>query len=48
MFTLDHGKRAIAIARSVIEHHVKGEPIPAQDFPKLFDKESGVFVTLNT
>jgi len=48
MFTLEHGKRAVAIARSVIEHHVRGESIPPQKVPKIFESESGVFVTLNT
>ncbi len=48
MYSLEEGKAAVSIARQVIECFVKRKPYPDFDFPKSFDVESGVFVTINT
>ena len=47
MYTLNDGKLAIKIARTVIENHIKKEQIPEFEVPKKFRENSGVFVTIN-
>ena len=48
MYSLEEGETAVKIARQVIECFVKGKPYPDFSYPDVFDKESGVFVTINT
>jgi uncharacterized protein (TIGR00296 family) len=48
MYSLQEGTEAVRIARQVIECFVEGKPYPDFDFPKNFEEESGVFVTINT
>ncbi len=48
MYSLDEGTTAVRIARQVIDCFVRGEPYPDFNFPKTFEAESGVFVTINT
>ncbi len=48
MYSLEEGEAAVRIARQVIECFVKGKPYPDFSYPDGFDKESGVFVTVNT
>ena len=48
MFSLEEGKTAVKIARKVVEAHVQHKKIPKLDFPKSFDDNGGVFVTLNS
>ena len=47
MFDDEDGELAVRAARRYIEAKVKGESSPNIDFPDKFDKEMGVFVTLN-
>lgn len=47
MFTQEEGEKAVKIARQTIEAHVKDEDTPAFEFPEKFEKEMGVFVTIN-
>ena len=48
MFSDDDGRRAVEIARTVVEKHVRGERMTEVDFPSGFREKSGVFVTLTT
>lgn len=48
MFSDDDGRRAVEIARTIVEKHVKRERIPELDIPAIFLEKSGVFVTLTT
>ncbi|TET90197.1 MAG: TIGR00296 family protein [Methanomassiliicoccales archaeon] len=48
MYTLEEGTVAVKIARQVLECFTKGRPYPDFDFPKSFDEDTGVFVTINT
>ncbi|MFO7991641.1 MAG: TIGR00296 family protein [Thermoplasmata archaeon] len=48
MFTREEGEKAVKIARRVIESHVRGESIGELEIPSKFNKEMGVFVTINT
>ena len=48
MFSDDDGRRAVEIARMVVEKHVRRERMPEVDFPEGFRERSGVFVTLTT
>lgn len=48
MFSDDDGRRAVEIARMVVDNHVRKEQIPKVDFPAVFRERSGVFVTLTT
>jgi uncharacterized protein (TIGR00296 family) len=48
MFSDDDGKRAVEIARAVVERHVRRERMPEFDVPAGFREKSGVFVTLTT
>ena len=48
MFTDDDGKKAVRIARAVIESHVKKTKAPEFDVPEIFKNASGVFVTITT
>jgi len=48
MFTDDDGKKAVMIARAVIESHVKKTKPPEFEIPDIFRKKSGVFVTITT
>lgn len=48
MFTDDDGKKAVMIARTVIESHVKKTEPPEFEVPDIFRKKSGVFVTITT
>ena len=48
MFSDADGKKAIEIARTVIESHVNGLELPQIDHPGSFRRMTGVFVTLST
>ncbi len=47
MFSEEDGELAVKTAREVIEAKVKGGSTPEIDLPDKFDREMGVFVTLN-
>jgi len=47
MFTQEEGENAVKIARQTIESHVSDKETPEFDFPEKFEKEMGVFVTIN-
>ncbi|MDH3365475.1 MAG: TIGR00296 family protein [Thermoplasmata archaeon] len=47
-FSDEEGKKAVEIARTVIERLVRKERMPDFDTPDSFKRESGVFVTLTT
>jgi len=48
MLTLEEGKKAVTLARSVIEHYVQNIPIPSSNLTGVFQKKQGTFVTLHT
>jgi uncharacterized protein (TIGR00296 family) len=48
MFTNDDGKKAVMIARTVIESHVMKTKPPEFEVPDIFHRKSGVFVTITT
>lgn len=48
MFTLEDGRIAIIIARSNIERKLGNNTIKIPEAPKVFDDNSGVFVTINS
>lgn len=48
MFSDSEGKRAVEIARAVVERHVRKEKNPQVQVPDSFRRKSGVFVTLTT
>ena len=51
MYSLEEGTLAVSVARRVVEGWVQGnkkEFKPPRDLPESFQRDSGVFVTLNT
>jgi uncharacterized protein (TIGR00296 family) len=48
MFSDSEGKKAVEIARAVVENHVRKERMPRMEPPESFMRKSGVFVTLTT
>lgn len=48
MFSDSEGKKAVEIARAVVERHVRREGLPNGELPESFKRKSGVFVTLTT
>ncbi|UCE81034.1 MAG: TIGR00296 family protein [Methanobacteriota archaeon] len=48
MFSDDEGKMAVGIARSAIENHIRSDQPPDFEVPDVFNRRSGVFVTLTT
>lgn len=48
MFSDEDGRRAVEIARMVVDNHVRRERMPQMVFPAVFKERSGVFVTLTT
>lgn len=46
MFSMEDGKLAVRIARSVVDNYVRRTPMPLHDVPDHFHTKSGVFVTL--
>lgn len=48
MFTENDGEAAVRIARANIERKLGRKEAQLPEFPEIFRKESGVFVTLNT
>lgn len=51
MYSLEEGTLAVSVARRVVEGWVQGnkkEYKPPRDLPESFQRDSGVFVTLNT
>jgi hypothetical protein len=51
MYTLEEGTLAVSVARRVVEGWVQGNKKdfkPPRDLPDSFQRDSGVFVTLNT
>lgn len=47
-FSDEQGEQAVRTARAVIESLVRGEQVPAPNMPEIFDRKSGVFVTIKT
>ncbi len=47
MFSMEEGEAAVRTARSTIERHLKGESVEQGALPQKFQKEMGVFVTIN-
>ncbi len=47
MYTDEEGIRAVRLARKVVEASVKREPIGEIRYPNSFEKNAGVFTTLN-
>lgn len=45
---LKYGKILVKIARTAIEHHVKGMGYYPEDYPSMFADDGGVFTTLHT
>jgi len=48
MYSLEDGEFAVKTARRFIEAAVTGNEIKVDDIPDIFNKKSGVFVTINT
>ena len=48
MFSLEDGKLAVRIARAAIIEKLGGDKTSDYDEPEVFERKSGVFVTLNT
>lgn len=48
MLSLDDGIKAVKLARSVIEQHVKNNTTPASELKGIFSEKQGVFTTLHT
>ena len=48
MFTFEDGEAAVRIARANIERKLGKKDSKIPPMPKIFDVDSGVFVTLNT
>lgn len=47
MYSEEEGEKAVRITRSVIEAYVRGERPSDIEYPPVFDRKGGVFVTLN-
>lgn len=48
MFSLEEGKKAVELARAVVDKYVKGEKFSVGKTPAKFNQKFGVFVTLDT
>lgn len=48
MYSDAEGQIAVRMARATIDAFTRGEPFPPFDVPASFDRETGVFVTINT
>ena len=48
MYSLEDGRFAVRTARNVIEAAVSGSEFDASEIPEIFQRKSGVFVTINT
>ena len=48
MLNREEGKKAVTFARTIIEKYVKDTGTPTLDYPRIFDENQGVFVTLHT
>lgn len=48
MYTLKDGRFAVRTARGIIEAAVSGSEFNASEIPEIFNRKSGVFVTINT
>jgi uncharacterized protein (TIGR00296 family) len=48
VFSDEEGRKAVEVARTVVERLVLKERLPEFDTPDIFARESGVFVTLTT
>jgi len=48
MLSLDEGRKAVALARNVIEQYVKNNTTPSSDLVGVFIEKQGTFVTLHT
>lgn len=46
MYSLEHGRLAVRIARATIEEHLGDVPHAEFDIPDIFNQKAGVFVTL--
>ena len=47
MYTDTEGEHAVRMARAAIEAYTRGDPLPPVSVPASFEKECGVFVTIN-
>jgi uncharacterized protein (TIGR00296 family) len=48
MYTHEDGRFAVRTARSIIEAAVNGTDYEVTDYPEIFQRKSGIFVTINT
>jgi len=48
MYTDAEGQLAVRMARATVDAYTRGEPPPATEVPASFNRENGVFVTINT
>ena len=48
MYTLEDGRFAVRTARGIIEAVVAGSEYNTTDVPEIFNRKSGIFVTINT
>ena len=48
MLNLDDGKKAVQLARNVVENFVKNDNISSPDLSNIFSEKQGAFVTLHT
>ena len=48
MLSLDEGRKAVALARNVIEQYVKNNTTPLSSLAGVFTEKQGTFVTLHT
>jgi uncharacterized protein (TIGR00296 family) len=48
MLSLEEGKKAVSLARTVVECYVLSKEIPQMDLEGVFKQEQGVFTTLHT
>ncbi len=48
MYSLEDGQFAVRTARRIIEAVVSGTQFDASEIPEIFNRKSGVFVTINT
>ena len=48
VYTLEDGQFAVRTARSIIEAVVAGSEYNTTDVPEIFNRKSGIFVTINT
>jgi len=48
MYTDAEGQLAVRMARATVDAYTRGDPVPEIEVPASFNREGGVFVTINT